>query len=336
VSTPHASGAARAARRWRPTRPASAALLVAVAGIAAVAAPSVAQSSHRARKPAGSPRYGNFAGGIDIGSGRKLYLRCAGRGRPTVILESGIHDSSDVWTLSDAGPPVIGSPTVFSGVARFTHVCMYDRPGTIRYTNPAALTTRSSPAPMPRTLQSMVADLHALLHKAGVPGPYLLVAHSYGGLIVRYYAQKYPREAAGMVLVDAFGTNIKRLFGQLWGRYNHLLNFPGTPLENDPGWETVDASAAIKSINNAKLPQMPLAVISKTKPFGTAPGTPKDLTRKLEQVWPQVQSALVNLEPLAPHVFATGSDHYVQINDPDLTISVIKLILGRARHSRRG
>ena len=174
---------------------------------------------------------------------------------------------------------------------------------------------------MPRTLQSMVADLHALLHKADVPRPYLLVAHSYGGLIVRYYAQNYPREAAGMVLVDAFGTNIKRLFGRLWPRYEHLLNFPGTPLENQSGWETVDTDGAIRAINNAKLPRMPLAVISKTEPFATAPGTPKDLTRRLEQVWPKVQSALVSLEPLTPHIFATGSDHYVEINDPDLTIS---------------
>jgi len=253
-----------------------------------------------------------------------------------VILESGIHDSSDVWTLSDAKPPVVGSPTVFRGVARFAHVCMYDRPGTIRYTNPPALTTRSSLVPMPRTIQSMVADLHALLHKAGVPAPYLLVAHSYGGLIIRYFAQRYPREAAGMVLVDAFGTNIKRLFGRLWARYKHLLNFPGTPLENDPGWETVVADRAIRAINNARLPRMPLAVISKTEPFATAPGTPKDLTRKLEQVWPDVQSALVKLEPLTPHIFATGSDHYVELNDPDLTISVIRLILDRVRYGHTG
>lgn len=307
-------------------------LLITLAGVAAVDVPSMARSTGRVRTAAGSPRQGNFAAEIEVAGGRKLYLRCAGRGGPTVVLESGIHDSSDVWTLSDAKPPVVGSPAVFSGVARFTHVCMYDRPGTIRYTNPPALTRRSSPAPMPRTLQSMVADLHGLLHKAGVPGPYLLVAHSYGGLIVRYYAQRYPREAAGMVLVDAFGTNIKRLFGRLWPRYEHLLNFPGTPLEQDRGWETVDAEGAIKAINNAKLPRMPLAVISKTEPFATAPGTPKDLTRRLEQVWPKVQSALVNLEPLTPHIFATGSDHYVEINDPDLTIAVIKLILDRARH----
>ena len=264
---------------------------------------SLVASSTSAREAAGSPKHGNFAGEVKIGGGRRLYLQCAGRGRPTVILESGIHDSSDVWKLSDAKPPVVGSPTVFRGVAHFTHVCIYDRPGTIRYkTNPPSLTTRSSRVSMPRTLQSMVADLHALLHKAGVPGPYLLVAHSYGGLIVRYYAQKYPREAAGMVLIDAFGTNIKRLFGRKWPRYEHLLNFPGTLLENDPGWETVDADGAIKAIDNAKLPRMPLAVISKTKPFATAPGTPKDLTRKLEEVWPKVQSALVKLEPLTPHI----------------------------------
>jgi pimeloyl-ACP methyl ester carboxylesterase len=211
---------------------------------------------------------------------------------------------------------------------------MYDRPGTVRYTKPPALTRRSSPTRMPRTLESMAADLHALLHRAGVPGPYLLVAHSYGGLIVRFYAQRYPREVAGMVLVDAFGTNIKRLFGRLWARYERLLNFPGTPLEHDSGWETVDADAAIRAINNADLPRMPLAVISKTEPFATAPGTPTDLTRKLEQVWPKVQSLLVKLEPRTPHILATGSDHYVQVNDPDLTISTISLTLDRARHRR--
>jgi pimeloyl-ACP methyl ester carboxylesterase len=302
--------------------------------VAMVAVPSPGRSSMRLGQVAASPGQGNFVGEIDVDGGRRMYLRCAGRGGPTVILESGIHDSSDVWTLSDAKPPVVGSPAVFRGVARFTHVCMYDRPGTIRYTNPPRLTTRSSSAAMPRTLQSMGADLHALLHKAGVPGPYVLVGHSYGGLIVRYYAQRYPRDAAGMVLVDAFGTNLKRLFGRLWPRYEHLLNYPGTPLENDRGWETVDADGAIKAINNRRLPRMPLAVISKTEPFATAPGTPKDLTRRLEQVWPTVQSALLNLEPLSPHIFATGSDHYVQINDPDLTINVIKLILGRARAGR--
>jgi len=65
-----------------------------------------------------SPVNGRFQGPIRIGGGRELYLRCAGTGSPTVILESGIHDSSDTWTLTDTTSPVLPSPSVFAGVAR--------------------------------------------------------------------------------------------------------------------------------------------------------------------------------------------------------------------------
>ncbi len=81
------------------------------------------------------------------------------------------------------------------------------------------------------------------------------------------------------------------------------------------------------------LPRMPLAVISKTEPFATAPGTPKVLTTKLEQAWPKVQAALMKLEPQTPQIFATGSDHYVEVNDPDLTISIVRLIFDRVRRA---
>lgn len=70
-----------------------------------------------------------------------------------MILESGIHESSDRWTLTDTKPPVLASPSVFAGAARYTHVCMYNRPGTIRYTNPPALTTRSTPTRIPLVAQ---------------------------------------------------------------------------------------------------------------------------------------------------------------------------------------
>jgi alpha/beta hydrolase family protein len=290
-------------------------------------------SSPTANAAGRSTARGGFAGEIPIGRGRKLYLRCAGRGSPTVILESGIHDSSDPWTLTAGEPPVLSSRSVFSGVATFTHVCMYDRPGTIRYTSPPALTKRSTPVRMPRTLPSMVADLHALLRTARVPGPYVLVGHSVGGMIVRLFAQSYPAQTAGLVLVDAFGVNIKRLFGRLWPRYAALLNHPGTSLDHQPGFETLNVNGAIRAIQQAKpLPRVPLAVISKTEPFATAPGVPRQLTTRLEKVWPKVQQLLVTLEPQTPQVFATGSDHYVQVHDPDLTISIIRLILDRARH----
>lgn len=284
-----------------------------------------------------TPAHGSLQGRIRIGRGRALYLRCAGTGSPTVVLESGIHDSSDTWTLTDTTPPVLPSPSVFSGVARFTRVCIYDRPGTIRYTNPPRLTTRSTRVRMPRTLPSMVSELHSLLKVARVPGPYVLVGHSYGGMIVRLFASAYPSQTAGLVLVDSFGPNIRRLFGpRLWPRYVRLLNYPGIALEHQPGFEIFNVDETIKAIQKPRpLPRVPLAVLSKTEPFAIAPGAPKAVTTKLEQVWPKVQAALVGLEPQTPHVFATGSNHYVQIHDPDLVISIIRLILDRARYQER-
>lgn len=271
------------------------------------------------------PLSGTYAGQIAIGHGRELYLRCAGTGEPTVLLESGIHDSSDTWTSSDTK-----AAPVFTEVSRYTHVCMYDRPGTVRYSNPPALTTRSTPVTMPRTLDGMVSDLHALLTAARIPGPYLLVGHSYGGMIVRSFAQTYPSSTAGLVFVDAFGPNIKPLFGTQWAAYAQTLNKPGTALDDQAGWETVDADEAIRVIDNGgPLPNVPAAVISKTEPFGVSPSVPAALTATLEKAWPHVQDALVELEPNTPHVFATGSDHYVQVRDPDLTSSMIRLIFER-------
>ena len=89
---------------------------------------------------------------------------------------------------------------VLPGVAAFTRVCAYDRPGTAL---DADHRSRSDPVPMPRTAADAVADLHALIDGAGIPGPYVLVGHSLGGIIVRLYAATYPNEIAGVVLVDA-------------------------------------------------------------------------------------------------------------------------------------
>ncbi len=187
---------------------------------------------------------------VAIGNGRKLFLRCAGSGSPTVVLDSGIHDSSDTWNLTDTKAPVPASPSVFLGIAQFTRVCEYDRPGTIRYTKTPAITTRSTPVDNPRTLDGQVGDLQAVLQKAHVPGPYLLVAHSYGGMIARRFTQLHPRSVAGVVFVDAFSPAIKPLFGDLWTQYEDVLNHPGLALDRDPTWETVDVDEAIAAIDS--------------------------------------------------------------------------------------
>ena len=76
--------------------------------------------------------------------------------------------------------------------------------------------SRSDPVPQPRTTQDKVADLHALLRAADIPGPYVLVAHSAGGLVARLYASTYPDEVVGMVLLDSTHEDV-------WLRFQEAL-----------------------------------------------------------------------------------------------------------------
>jgi pimeloyl-ACP methyl ester carboxylesterase len=126
-----------------------------------------------------------------------MYLECRGEGGPTVVLEAGYRNNAEVWDTV-ALPDSVAGPAVWPGVRAFNRVCAYDRPGTM-----GVDVSRSDPAPQPRTVADAVTDLHAQLTAAEVPGPYVLVGHSLGGLIVRLYANTYPEEVVGLVLVDA-------------------------------------------------------------------------------------------------------------------------------------
>jgi pimeloyl-ACP methyl ester carboxylesterase len=116
---------------------------------------------------------------VDIG-GRRINLDCIGSGAPTVVLMAGISSWSPVWYKTQ---PVI---------AQKTRVCAFDR----------ASFGFSDPAPRPQILSDTVNDLHAALEAASVPGPYVLVGHSLGGVEARLYAQRWPQDVAGMILVD--------------------------------------------------------------------------------------------------------------------------------------
>jgi pimeloyl-ACP methyl ester carboxylesterase len=117
---------------------------------------------------------------VDVGSHR-LHLQCTGSGSPTVVLEPGAGMTSASTALVD------------EAVASETRVCVYDRAGR----------GWSEPADTRQDADRIATDLHTLLDRANVPGPYVLVGHSFGGHYVRAYAAHYPDEVAGMVLVDS-------------------------------------------------------------------------------------------------------------------------------------
>jgi pimeloyl-ACP methyl ester carboxylesterase len=117
---------------------------------------------------------------VEVG-GYDLHIDCAGQGEPTVVLDAGSGEMSADWVL------------VQREVSHTTRVCAYDRAGT----------GWSETGPEPRDAKLISGELRALLERAGLDGPYVLVGHSFGGLYAQTYASRYPEEVAGVVLVDS-------------------------------------------------------------------------------------------------------------------------------------
>ena len=116
---------------------------------------------------------------VDIG-GTRLHLRDSGERSPAVILEAGIAASCLNWTSLQAS------------LAPFARVYSYDRAGL----------GWSDPAGSPRTISNAIADLDALVTGEQIPSPFILTGHSFGGLLARCYAARYPDRVAGLVLID--------------------------------------------------------------------------------------------------------------------------------------
>lgn len=269
---------------------------------------------------------------VDIGNGRQIFLECRGSGEPTIILESGIHDASDYWAVSQASevlPPAVETP-VMDALAQNNRVCRYDRPGTVL---PAqVITDRTTPVTMPRTIDDAVADLDLLLEAAELPGPYVLVAHSWGGMIAQLFARTHPDQVAGLVLVDAFAPTLRELLGVKWDAYVELVNNPpGTqPLSDDPNYEKYDVDASVDELSAAPpLPDIPLVVVSKAAPFGEFPAGAGMTNDDLDAVWPVAQLSLVELLPNTPQIIAHGSIHYVHVLAPDLVVAAARLVTAR-------
>lgn len=164
-------------------------LILKIAGALLAGLPATGALYHYTRTQYEKYQYPPIGKMIDVG-GHKLHINDMGSGGPTVILDAGIGCNSLDWAL------------VQPEIAKFTRVCSIDRAGS----------AWSETSPKPRTSEVIVDEMHALLKKAHIPGPYILVGHSFGGLNAQLYVNKYPNEVVGVVLVDsAHADQVQRL-----------------------------------------------------------------------------------------------------------------------------
>lgn len=279
---------------------------------------------------------GDFAGLVAIGGGRKMYLECRGSGSPTVVFVSGLKASAEDWNIAEKQ-----APTVFAEVAKFTRVCAYDRPGTPVGEKPS----RSGPARQPTTAQDAASDLHALLNASKEPAPYVMVGHSYGGLVAELYARIYPQDVSGLVLVDALTEGLQEAeTPEQWATQRVLMEGEiRESLALYPDLERIDPDRSFDQIRAApQLRPIPLIVLSADQPWGPRvpsmivegklpANVPPDFGYVTDAAQKQAQEKLAQLVPNAKHITNTNSGHEIHKEQPQLVINAIREVVDAVR-----
>lgn len=243
---------------------------------------------------------------IDIG-GRRLHVTCAGEGSPTIVLEAGMGDTLATWA------------SIQGRLAETTTVLSYTRSGL----------GQSDPAPIPRTLQDMVTDLGNLLSVVAAPGPYVLVAHSYGGQIARLFAAQHPLEIKAMVLVDPSHEDKYARFEavlteQLIERQDAFLKDPSRNSEH------IDLLESRRQINAAgSVLNIPVIVLTRGATDEHSPVWPSPELQKIER---QMHYDLLKMpgHGLRRHIVAKHSGHFIHHDEPELVISAVREVMEAA------
>ena len=242
---------------------------------------------------------------VNIG-GRRLHISCAGAGGPTVILEAGMGESAATWK------------GIQPRVAEFTRVCAYDRAG--RGTSDPDLGKES------RTARSVVDDLSHLLREASITRPYVLVGHSFGGAYIRSYAKKFPRDIAGMVLVDSTHENQYARFAST----GYVV--PSMPVDQNP--ERVDVVATLQEIDQEKWrADIPLVVLTHGRPIAAQafPNVTPEQAARIEDLWLELQRDLAGRSSRGQLIIAEKSGHYVHYEEPDTVVLAIRNVVAAVR-----
>ncbi|HXD11899.1 MAG TPA: alpha/beta hydrolase, partial [Anaerolineales bacterium] len=283
---------------------------------------------------------------IDIG-GYRLHLYCMGEssdGSPTVILEQGLGGTSPAWAL------------VQPEVAKVTRVCAYDRAG-LGWSDPA-------PKGTPRDGEEVAKELHTLLQKADIAGPYVMVGHSSGGLYALFFAHQYSKDVVGLVLLDSshpdqWDTSVAqelyksnaRIYSvtstlarlgllRLRARSQPALGLPD--LQNQElmafgsatqDWDaqgaeffaTMDLDDEVRAAGS--LGNLPLLVLTATDHGGPA---------DMEQTWQGLQNELAQLSTNSVHKVLNGARHESLWADPEYAGESVTAILNVVEAAQYG
>ena len=280
---------------------------------------------------------GVCSGLVRIGQGRSIYLQCEGAGKPTVVLVAGQGGRANDWTAQPDNDGLLrASPsTVYPGVAKFTRVCAYDRPGTTAALVSGLELTASTPVPQPVTPQLSATDLNALLKASGQPGPFVLVGQSYGGDVIRVYASEHPKMTAGLVLVDALSEYLATYLSPQQLKELQRLNSPalqGTPA----GSEYSSYNTVFAQLRRTTVRKVPVIVLTADKPpltpeAAVALNLPRSFATDLWAAQQKAQARLASLFPGAKWVTKTNAGHYIQYYQPQLVTNAIRQVVAKVR-----
>ena len=279
---------------------------------------------------------------VDVG-GYRLHSNCSGKGGPTVVFDSGMGCNSLEWAL------------VQPEVSKFTRCYSYDRAGN----------GWSDESPLERTSQNIVDELHALLKNAGIPGPYILVGHSFGGANVLLYASRYPDEVAGIVLVDSSHEDqLKKmprmpqqnadvvLFLTYVGGARLLTYLPAYNKTIEMFPDEIQKMYRAKTCTNrfiktvfkeislldqsfdqlkavgVNLGDKPLIVITAGKPVkGDEVGLSEEQADEMTSVWKVLQKDLVTKSTKGKQVIAEHSGHMITREQPEIIVEAIRKMI---------
>ena len=259
---------------------------------------------------------------IDLAD-RALRYVCCGEGEPTVIVDQGEGISIE---QGFARSIPMGWAKVFMEIQKATRICMHDRAGL----------GSSDNAGERRSSLQMVNDWRCLLQRARIPPPYLLVGHSIGGFNVRVFADKYPDEVLGMVLVDSSHPDQLAKFAEFLPpeapSESAMLRFLRYGPDPDASPERIDFRACANQVRTtATLGLKPLVVLSQSPQALHLPALPPKIRDAMRNVWADLQNSLTDLSGNSMQIVADHAGQNIQLEEPQLVIDAILNVLNQVR-----